>query len=61
MDNLVNTEEWKERFEAIGLDEKRMKEWHSLFEKQNPAGHQSFLEWLGVAAEEIRKIRKLPV
>ena len=31
--------------------------WHSLFEEQNPDGHQDFLEYLGIDPMEIRQIR----
>lgn len=54
----VTVEEWVRRFREIGLDEDKMRQWHRLFEEQNPAGHQSFLEWLGLPAERITEIRK---
>jgi hypothetical protein len=57
MKSLVTVEEWVARFKAIGLDEAAMEKWHSLFERENPAGHQSFLEWLGLSAERVREIR----
>ena len=58
MKQLVSVQEWKERFIAIGLDQNTMQKWHKLFEKENPAGHQSFLEWLGLSSDEIAAIRK---
>ncbi len=58
MGSNVTVEEWVTRFRAIGLDEAAMEKWHTLFERDNPAGHQSFLEWLGLSAEEIEEIRK---
>ncbi len=54
----VTVEEWVARFKAIGLDQAAMEKWHRLFEQENPAGHQSFLEWLGLPAERIAEIRK---
>lgn len=48
MNNQVNVEEWVKRFRDIGLDDAAMEKWHRLFELENPAGHQNFLEWLGV-------------
>ncbi len=57
----VTVEEWVDRFRAIGLDEAAMEKWHSLFERENPTGHQSFLEWLGLSAERIVEIRKKSV
>lgn len=57
MQTKVTVEEWVGRFREIGLDEETMRQWHRLFEEQNPAGHQSFLEWLGLPAERITEIR----
>ncbi|NJD92271.1 MAG: hypothetical protein FIA91_12305 [Geobacter sp.] len=57
MNATVTVEEWVARFEAIGLDEAAMEQWHRLFEQENPAGHQSFLEWLGLPAEKVSAIR----
>lgn len=53
----VTVEEWVARFRAVGLDDAAMQQWHRLFEAQNPAGHQSFLEWLGLPAERINAVR----
>lgn len=58
MQRHVTVEEWVTRFRAIGLDEAEMQKWHRLFEQENPEGHQSFLEWLGIPAEKITQIRK---
>ena len=58
MSAQVSVEEWVARFKAIGLDQAAMERWHQLFEQENPAGHQSFLEWLGLPAERIDEIRK---
>lgn len=57
MSAKVSVEEWVARFKAIGLDQAAMERWHRLFEQENPAGHQSFLEWLGLPAEKISEIR----
>ena len=57
MSAKVTVEEWVARFKAIGLDQAAMEKWHRLFEQENPAGHQSFLEWLGLPAERISQIR----
>lgn len=57
MSAKVTVEEWVARFKAIGLDQAAMEKWHRLFEQENPAGHQSFLEWLGLPAEKISEIR----
>lgn len=53
----VTVDEWVKRFRAIGLDEAAMEKWHTLFERENPAGHQSFLEWLGLPPERVAEIR----
>jgi transposase len=58
MKHKVTVDEWVKRFKAIGLDEAAMQHWHTLFEKENPEGHQSFLEWLGLSAEKITEIRQ---
>ncbi|OGU13317.1 MAG: hypothetical protein A2076_10970 [Geobacteraceae bacterium GWC2_53_11] len=57
MKPTVTVEEWMARFKAIGLDQAAMEKWHHLFEQENPAGHQSFLEWLGLPADKIGNIR----
>jgi len=57
MKPTVTVEEWVARFKAIGLDQATMEQWHRLFEQENPAGHQSFLEWLGLPANMITEIR----
>lgn len=58
MKHVVQKEEWVNRFRAIGLDEAAMRKWHELFEKENPQGHKSFLEWLGLPAGKITEIRQ---
>lgn len=57
MNRQVTVEEWVARFRAIGLDEAAMEKWHTSFERENPEGHQSFLEWLGLPDENIAAIR----
>lgn len=57
MKNKVTVEEWVKRFREIGLDDAAMQKWHSLFEQENPEGHHSFLEWLGLPKEKIKSIR----
>jgi hypothetical protein len=57
MEKQVTVEEWVQRFRAIGLDDGAMEKWHRLFELENPTGHQSFLEWLGLPADRIAEIR----
>jgi len=57
MSQKVTVEEWVRRFRACGLDDAGMKQWHRLFEQENPDGHQDFLEWLGLPPERIVTIR----
>lgn len=57
MEPTVTVEEWVARFKAIGLDQAAMEKWHRLFEQENRAGHQNFLEWLGLSADRISAIR----
>ncbi len=58
MERKVTVDEWVMRFRAIGLDDAAMQNWHRLFERENPDGHQSFLEWLGLPDEKIKEIRR---
>lgn len=55
----MNKEKWVLLFKEIGLDEATMTKWHREFEKRFPEGHQAFLEWLNIGANEIRQIRAL--
>jgi hypothetical protein len=57
MKNQVTVNEWIALFREIGLDDETMKKWHKLFETRHPEGHRSFLEWLGLPAQEIERIR----
>jgi len=57
MAQKVSVEEWVRRFRAVGLDDAAMERWHELFERENPEGHQSFLEWLGLPAGRIAQVR----
>ena len=57
MKNHVNVEEWVAMFEEVGLGKAERAQWHKLFERRYPAGHQGFLEWLGFKPEEIDQIR----
>jgi hypothetical protein len=57
MQNNVTIEEWIALLRETGLDDAAMKLWHRLFESRHPAGHQGFLEWLGLDAARIEQIR----
>ena len=57
MKKHVSKEEWVAMYEEIGLDAAKRMQWHKLFETRHPDGHQGFLEWLGIPAKEIARIR----
>jgi hypothetical protein len=57
MKNQVKVNDWVEMFHEIGVGHAQMERWHKVFETRHPAGHQSFLEWLGLKAEDIDRIR----
>lgn len=58
MKTAVSKEQWVAMFKELGLNETTMHRWHSLFESRHPEAHQSFLEWLGIEANEIARIRQ---
>jgi hypothetical protein len=41
-----------------GITDVQKHKLHGLFEARHPQGHEAFLQWLGVPADEIRAIRK---
>jgi hypothetical protein len=53
----VTKVEWVAMYKDIGLTSAKMKRWHKIFESRHPAGHQCFLEWLGIPRNEIDEIR----
>ncbi len=53
----MTKDQWIALFETIGLDADAMRRWHQCFEERHPDQHQAFLEWLGIPAPEIRRIR----
>ena len=57
--DVMNKEKWVLLFKEIGLDDATMIQWHREFEARYPDGHQSFLEWLNIDENEIRRIRAL--
>jgi len=58
MKNGISKEQWVAMFKELGLTEAQMRRWHQLFESRHAQAHQSFLEWLGVDAQEIAQIRQ---
>jgi DNA-binding transcriptional MerR regulator len=53
----LSKQTWTQMFEAIGLSEPEMRQWHANFEKNMPDAHADFLHSLGLGADEIRRIR----
>ena len=57
--NGMNKEKWVLLFREIGLDDSTMSNWHKAFEARYPNEHQSFLEWLNIPEDDIRRIRAI--
>lgn len=57
MSSHLTKDQWVALFREIGLDDATMRRWHQCFEARHPGQHQAFLEWLGIPAEEIDRIR----
>jgi DNA-binding transcriptional MerR regulator len=55
---LLDMELFASLFNSAGLDAEMMKKFHTVFEKNMPDSHQSFLEFLGISAVEIERIRE---
>ena len=49
---------WVEMLEAAGMDQKAKKRWHAEFERRAPDAHNEFLLSLGIASDEVIKIRR---
>jgi hypothetical protein len=58
MKNRINKDQWVSMFQELGLNDAAMHRWHRTFESRHPEAHQSFLEWLGIGAEETVQIRQ---
>lgn len=50
-------EEWSSRYRPLGLDENLMGHWHTIFERENPSGYESFYQWLGLPEERLDMVR----
>ena len=57
MQKKVTKQDWVEMFREIGMSDDTMMKWHRVFETRHPEGHEDFLVWLGISAEEIAGIR----
>ncbi len=49
---------WVAILRAAGLSDDEMERWHVEFERLSPEAHQDFLESLGIADDEIERIRR---
>ena len=56
--NAMDVSRWTEVFRAAGLDDETMHRWHHEFESRYPQGHQEFLDWLGLPADRVERIRR---
>ncbi|WP_136524236.1 MerR family transcriptional regulator [Geomonas ferrireducens] len=52
----VTIEERNSRFRTLGVDDNLLGHWHTLFERENPSGHESFQEWLGLPEERTAQV-----
>lgn len=57
MKKQIDVNDWVAMFREIGLGQEQMAQWHKVFEARHAADHRRFLEWLGVSADEINRIR----
>lgn len=56
--NHLTKDQFVAVLEAAGITAAQREQLHAAFERQQPAAHQQFLEWLGLPAEAIAKIRE---
>ncbi len=54
----VDKQMWVQMLRAAGMDEEGMADWHAEFERRAPESHEEFLASLGIAEDEIRRIRE---
>ncbi len=57
-EDMVTKEKWISIMKAAGFTPADMNRWHAEFEKMAPEEHQEFLEFLHIAAGEIKLIRE---
>lgn len=56
-DEMLNKEQWIALMRSTGLDDEGMHRWHREFEKMSGEAHGEFLASLGIAADEVKRIR----
>ena len=55
---VITKDEFVAVLDAAGVTQEQKHRFHAAFERRHPQAHQAFLEWLGVSADEVRKIRE---
>lgn len=55
---VLDKKEWTALLRAAGLGDDEMRGWHVQFERLQPQAHRAFLTSLGLAPDEIARIRK---
>jgi MerR family transcriptional regulator, thiopeptide resistance regulator len=55
----VDKKLWVEMLRTAGMDQNAMNRWHAEFESRAPDGHNEFLLSLGIADDEVARIRRL--
>lgn len=54
----IDVDVWVEMLEAAGVNQKARKLWHMEFERRAPEAHNEFLLSLGIARDEVVRIRR---
>jgi DNA-binding transcriptional MerR regulator len=55
---MITKEKWVSIMKSAGFKEDDMRRWHFEFERNAPAEHQEFLEFLHIGKDEIAQIRE---
>ena len=55
---MVTKDKWTEIMRAAGFSDDDMHRWHAQFERNAPAEHQEFLEFLHIPKDEVTHIRE---
>ncbi len=55
---MITKEKWVSVMKSCGFSNEQMNRWHAEFERSAPEEHQEFLEFLHIAAAEIKTIRE---
>lgn len=55
--NHITKEQFVALLDSAGVTEQQKHQFHAAFEKRHPDAHERFLAWLGIAPDEIDRIR----